>query len=401
LFDSMTDHDNSGGAGEGTLQDSATNSAAGIQDDVGHGRCWIDTDDGKLYYFLGVAGDTNGAWTPASAVVGSEIELDDEILAGSYNLVYNGSFEAALGDGDATASCAACVDNDIAGTGWTVGGTTPDISFTNPSDDLFYGDGYNIQVTASGAANEEIEQTLTALPSGATYKLLYRNEGDGIDQCQVTAVGSVSGGLYDSGNLTNAAWASGSGTFTTTALENVDINLISVNAGDVCRWDHVAVYRIDDVTTDRDEVSQPGIVVCQDTDEGLQTTTGAFTTLAGLDCAVTVPGPGYIIEVEGHINAVENNPGFGCQLLIQLMEDIDGGGYNLIANTRTGATIAAGGDGTGASYLYKNTTPTPGSTYSYQIQVADSTASACDVNDSEGLMTNVVSTMYVTTTPTR
>ncbi len=73
----ITDYDQTGVSfqGQGDLNDSASQSALGIEDDVGHGRCWIDldgaddtlggdnaADDRTLNIFIGEAGDGNGAW---------------------------------------------------------------------------------------------------------------------------------------------------------------------------------------------------------------------------------------------------------------------------------------------------------------------------------------------------
>ena len=93
----INDYDNTEvTAGVSDLEDSASNSAGGIEDDVGHGRCWIDTSDGyQMYIYVGTAGDD----TPSTATDGW-IPVSNN---GS-NLLLHGDFETADGDGDSSSA---------------------------------------------------------------------------------------------------------------------------------------------------------------------------------------------------------------------------------------------------------------------------------------------------------
>ena len=175
---------------------------------------------------------------------------------------------------------------------------------------------------------DQVRQTLEFSGVGV-YKVMARVLDDGVGTCRL----STSGAAVDSGNQDSAAagaWVTVEGTFTTAAPDTVDINLITVTATQVCVWDHVAVYRIDDVATDRDEISQPGIIILHDSCSTCEVGfTIAWDPVAGVDVlTLTVPSPGAIIEVFAYATFY-NVGGDTCRL--QITENIDGAGAAQVA----------------------------------------------------------------------
>jgi hypothetical protein len=325
----ITDYDGSGAsfAGEPDLDNSASNSANGDEDDVGHGRCWIDLDgpdntagtedDYKLYIYEGTAGAGGGppagcvgtGWCPAIAA--TRPGGDDEILAGSRNIIYNGSFEETDGDGDPTSTTVP--------TGWTgvdAGGGAPTFTYGNPSDDVFYGYGYHLQVTdVGGAGGDYIQQQIT-VAGASTYKVMARVESDGVNTCTLsTANADVD---LAPQNTTSGTWVTLDGTFSTVADDVVDIRLTTTTNLHTCDWDHVKVYKIDDVDTDRDEVDQPGIIALYDWDNTSGAVSPGWGTVPNLQLEFAVPGPGWVVQVGYTISAGSitggTDPFFQCRL---------------------------------------------------------------------------------------
>lgn len=346
-----TDFDNGGGAGTDVLDD---------------GRLWVDTNSTPADNVLSVYNQTAGAWQAVSAVTGDEIALDDEILAGSYNLVYNGSFEATDGTGG-TASV-------LIPEGWVAIGDGT-FAYDAISDDLTYGYGYHVEVS-SVAGGGGISQTLTVSGVG-TYKVMARvSQPNDADICRLTTSGATTA---ESGDLdhTTLAWGTLSGTFTTIADDAVEIQLITVAAGTTCDWDHVTVYRIDDVTADRDEISQPGLVVLFDDNTGAAQTIIGWVGYGGItgldDLTVVTPGPGYVITVVGMI-IFENSPNstpVSCDARItQNAAAVSFGAWQWAADS--GKAVR----GT-VSMQYVNNAPVPGATYTYALEAIDSLPDRC------------------------
>jgi hypothetical protein len=371
---SITDYLNSAGAsfsGEEALNNPASLSAAGDEDDVGHGRCWIDLDgpdnsagtpdDYKLYIFGGTAGVGGGpptgcigtGWCPVDAAL--RPDGDDEILAGAYNLVYNGSFEQTDGDGDPASTTVPI--------GWTVGGA-PTIAYTNPTADTAYGDGYHVTVTDSGGGGDYIQIAIDFLGAGV-FKVLARVESDGVDTCRLT----TSGATADLANqdTTSAAWVTLSGTFTTVAVETVAIRLVSVTAGTDCDWDHVAVYRVGDVATDRPEINQPGVLRYRaeqssadfQCDTNSWTVGGCIYATTGLFLTVTPPEGIFIIQLS-YMVEVDADTGFECYVRLQ---DITN------ATTLNGGWIQTSGTTTTVHRGWDTAYASSGDTVVYALQV--------------------------------
>ena len=148
--------------GVADLDDSATNSGGALEDDVGHGRLWMDQDgpddtgstddDMKLYGYVGVAGNDNGAWAELIAQHDNTQELE-YIKPGAKNLVINGgAFDAMDGDGDTSSTTVA--------QGWTnVGSATIGYAATDATE----GNHYEMNVTDSGTGGDSVTLLLTCL----------------------------------------------------------------------------------------------------------------------------------------------------------------------------------------------------------------------------------------------
>jgi hypothetical protein len=374
----IADYDNSTGAsfsGQDDLLDWGTNSANNDEDVIGHGRCWIDTDgpdgsagtadDNKLYIYIGGTG-----WTAAEAA--ERPDGDDEILAGAYNLIYNGSFEAVDGDGDS----ASVVEPE----GWTDADADVTIAYVDPTTDVTYGEGYYLEVTDGGAGNGELIQTMNSLSANQIYKVIARAMDDGVSTCTLDVSGAT--GLACAPDTTTTdVWETLSCTFGTgAAFENGVIELITTGVAGVCLWDHVVVYRIDDVATDRDEISQPGIQNFEATVAAAgapcNTVYGVApcdSTSTGLEIFITPPGPGYVIDVYASVLVEANTAGDGC--LARLW---DGAAMLDQAYFHSGTTAA----NQSATKLFLRdviVNPTPGTTLTLGVDVISENAGECDV----------------------
>jgi len=394
------------------LADSASNSGGAIEDDVGHGRCWIDVDgaDGvtaanctgagtdddtglpdtsgtsacctgagtgptcdddnaMLYTYLGVAGDTGGAWAAAKvteAVLadtatamtagGVSFTTDDQILAGSANLVYNGSFEATDGTGLAAATAVP--------SGWAAVDAATFTYGTTTDPDVRWGDGVYAIVTDVDSG-DGMSITLNNLNTATTYKVIARVAEEAADDiCTMTTTGALS-------DITPAvsagiAWQTLSGTFTTHATVLDDVTLIFTNtaAGDICNWDHVAVYQVGDVTTDRDEVGVPGPVYVEAilTGGGVAMANAAtVAAVSGLAVTVIPPTQNCIVDVHTEYSVIGS--GNGAKVLCELWENA-----TLKVNRFIKADEDEANDGT---MHYTTSNPTPGTALAYTLKCAD------------------------------
>ena len=398
LVESMTDYNNAGGAGEGTLGDPATNSAAGATDDVGHGRCWFDSDDGyKAYVYVGETctnlfddvgvpqttgspdgfcdsdGTTPTGWTAASAVADSitGVIADDELLEGSFNYVYNGSFDISDGTGSAYGgSTTICTDLfDDVGVPQTTGSpdgfcdsdgttasatpvpagwadiTSPTHSYDDPSGDTRWGDGFSITVANAGTTNEGIQYTLTNLPSDTVFKVIARAIDDGTSVCTLD-VTNEGGTAFVPAETTTDDWETLTGTFGTSAgsLDTVELTLVTTGADLLtCTWDHVGVYQVGDVSTDRDEVAPNGTVAVYDSDAAESLTPATMTAVPDLTADFTPPTSGWVVQVGATVSAGCASGCFGGSVGLQCQLQLGGVAV-------TGSTVETKGNyGAGSS----------------------------------------------------
>jgi hypothetical protein len=416
------------------LNDLASNSGGAIADDVGHGRCWIDldgadgvtvedctgvgTDDGTgspatggtsacctgagtgpdcliddsaVYIYEGVAGDN----TPATIADGwdlisvgyststlpaghthTDAQSDDEILEGSYNYVYNGSFESIGGNGLVATTCAPCASGDaeLPDGNWDVlTGTTPTVTYTDPTTDTRWGEGVTVTVTNAGAANEGLMYTLTNLPSDTLFKVQARAIDDGTAVCTLD-VTNEAGAAFTSTATTTDAWETLSGTFGTDAgvFDTVEITLTTTGADTTaCTWDHVTVNQIGDVTADRDEIPQSGVIATTD----ISTTSKAYTgteAIPDLSAAVTIPTGGWVIKVDFSVDIEADATDADGEGIVEIMENAAAcarGSFNIDTNAGGGLNDFV----IPVALFCLNTSPVAGTVYTYTAQVTETT----------------------------
>jgi len=361
----LTDYLNTGveDGGEEDLNDAASNSAAGAEDDVGHGRFWLDTDgadasdgnadDNQLYIFEGVAGAGNGAWAVIQGQTGGSLGGDDQILAGSRNLVYNGNFAATDGTG--------AVGATVIPIGYSVIDAAT-FTYTDPSTDVRWGDGLMVNVLDVDGG-DGIQFVLTNLAAATTFKVIVRvSEDNSSDICTLTSTGASTD--VTSTASAGTAWATLSGTFVTAAtLDTVTILLTNTAAGDICHYSHIGVYQTGDPLTDRDEVTYPGGTIVLFDDNGSTETsfTSGYSAIGGIGTlTVTPPAPNYVVTVVGQVSILTVGAAAGgCPARI----------------TENGAAVAhgvndmtVGADAT-TTIQYVNINPTPGTALAYILEV--------------------------------
>jgi hypothetical protein len=169
-------------------------------------------------------------------------------------------------------------------------------------------------------------------------------------------------------SLTTGAFETLEAVLTTTAVPaTVNMDLRSTLDTDVCEWAHATVF--EQYAT----VPTPGVVSCWDTDT--TATSDAYTTVAtwvdGLvSCEVTVPGPGYIIQVDGTLVADNDVNGQTEALAVRLREEgvtVDlkiGYASNDSDNANRFEDIVS------VPVKYVNVNPTPGTTYTYTLEAS-------------------------------
>jgi hypothetical protein len=348
------------------LNDAASNTAAAIADDVGHGRCWIDTDDNSFYVYVGEAGDNTpvsiaDGWVPVVNPTGGNYKTDDQVLTGSANLAYNGSFEATGGTGESTSTAAP--------TGWSA--TTATVAYATAGD-IRWGAGYHANVTATSGGGY-ISQSLI-LNANTVYKVIARVKDDGVTTCSLD-VDSEGGTGFTLVTTTTNDWETLSGTFGTdpAALDTLSVRLITNSNGQLCSWDHIQVYQVGDVTTDRAEISVPTMVVAYDTTTeagDIASVTPAAVT--GLRVDVNPPQSNCIINVNAIVawetDTSNDVPSVTCIL------DESGVSKHQIAQSidLDENRVCDGVGGCAASIVipYTKTNPTPGTALVYTVKCA-------------------------------
>ncbi len=219
------------------------------------------------------------------------------VQQGSFNLVYNGSFEATDGTGE-----------DDSATGTPAGFSVIDAATFTYGDtadpDVRWGDGiYLIATDVDGTDGFSV--VLNNLDTATTYRVVARvAEEDASDICTVTTTGA----LVDMTSAVSAgvAWQTLTGTFTThlTVLDDVTVTFVSTAAGDICNWDNIAVYQLDTVTANRDEISMPGTIALWDTYTDATTAVpSSQAAVPTLGIRITPPSQGWIVHVGYTISA--------------------------------------------------------------------------------------------------
>lgn len=359
-------NNNNTGTTSGTLTVNSRNSAAAEQ--IGDGRCWVDLDG-----LDGVAGNSDDntfmvhdgvAWLNAKAVPTDF----GQFLAGTANLLNNGSFEDAA---DATAILPAY---------WTELDALQTYAHTdNPAAQ---GAGHFIRITTDNDANNDgITQSLAGLKANTSYYLVARVTPTDADYCQLDTTGATTN---VSALSTAASVQTLSGTFTTTAVPAaVLVRLVGIEAnalgGQSCDWDYVGVFE-----RNLDRVPTTGNLVQFSTDSIAADTalTALFTTGSNPSntLTVTVPGPGYNILVDATSCL---SAGVSSTVQYEITEQIDAGAETALYQTSFNAD--AGGSKIGSAAITAarlGTNVAPGSTYIYRTRARASGGSGVWENSS-------------------
>jgi len=342
----------SGGTGEGDLDNTASGAVgAGIEDDVGHGRCWIDTDgadgntndectgaetsagtgspvdstptcclatdvgtcdldDNKMYTYLGVAGDAGSPPTGLVAGWQEVVGATDQVHL-TPNVLTNGDFEF-----NATDAGTAC-DSTTVPSEWAAA-ASPTFTYTQLATE---GEGCAVIITNT-AGSGRITQTLNNLQANSFYRVTARVDATAAnDVCTLALSGAAS---ETEGVHTGTTLETIESTFTTDTsnVDDVNISLTGTDASDICTWDHVSVRR-----ETRNQVTDAGIIAVYDT---YTTSDGAAVSPEGtgladvpeLSISFNPPTPGWIVHLTTNISigcdsatcSLGAAEGFACQI---------------------------------------------------------------------------------------
>ena len=281
--DTIYDYLNSTGASDSgveDLEDSASNSAGGAEDDVGHGRCWIDTNDNyRMYIYVGQASDdtpstaTDG-WVPINA-------------ANSPNLITHGGFEGTDGDGDLSSTTVPYAWTDK---------NTPTYAYLDITGSPF-GSGYQLRTTNNPTADSGITQTLSGLNKDSWYIFSVLAGATTGNDCQLNVSGATrtvpSAGEVsvtdDSVNRVITVLA-----LTDSSATDLVMTLQGVGTSDVCYWDHAEVHAAQGV-------QQTGATIFKASNASTTACGTAYTSNCTniVSITVTPPGPGYTMMLQG------------------------------------------------------------------------------------------------------
>lgn len=383
------DYDNTvgtSGSGTATLTDNSTNNADTPVQKVGQARCWIDTDgadntegtadDNELWVFdqdpNGDGNTADAAWVnPILFPSNTPFTASSGVRAGNQNLIRNGGFE--LGDDGGA-------DPDPDPTYWTssgTDGTTPAYTITPVSE----GGGKEISIVDDGTGGATLTQTLDGdgLKANQRYYVVARYEAAVGDTCRLTTTGG-STNVSDSG--TSTSYDSLTGEFVTDGIPaNVAVVLETVAASDACRFDRVGVFEINE---DGVPSSNPAPATF-DTDTNTPSAdpfepSPSLTSVDSNNCAILVlwtctldiDGGPPDMELTCTLEEEQDNSGSWSAVGIQAQVH----SYSLSPGAVTIGHTATG--------FYINENPTPGVTYAYRAQLAESGVTRSD-NDEQAI----------------
>jgi len=298
-----------------------------------------------------------GIGTSSGAIAsGAETNTTSTWIDGPYrpgNLIYNGGFDV-LDDLGTAAD----------GNGWTRVLTPTTLAVVALTESEGQGDGNGLQVVDTGAALSGVSQTLDGLKADTKY-LLTGMVYDTTGTCRLVTTGADTNQL----SLTSddsAAWQRLSGTFETDSTPaNVVLQLLAVAQSDDCTFNDIGVFEIG-----ANPIAPGGKIHCYDS-----TTTASATlyqsaawTDSGVTCAVTPPGPGYMITVRGSLNA-ENQAVASRGMNGELREDC---GSAATVDHKMGSAAAATAAGVNdivtLDFFYVNESPTAGAACTYTMR---------------------------------
>lgn len=348
--------------GETDLDNPATNSAGNAEDDVGHGRCWIDTDgpddvagnadDNTFMVYIGQAGAGGGGWVDPAVFSSSQ----------GQNLIFHSSFLATDGDGNEAAS--------VAPIGWSEV-LTPTHGYIGPSGgpiDVTEGAGYVYQ-SISNAGNEGISQSLASVRASGVYRASVRAKAAVGDVCRLQVAGGT--GTVTADTTTTGSYETLSVTATATAVPGaLVVSLLSNGTSDTCNWSNPTLVEVTNQpqisTTVFSSIVDPGFIACT------ASYAGPCGNVVSVD--VTPPGPGYIAVIHGSV-PILNDDG-RCEMRLW-------DGVTELANK---AFKVDNGTDLWKTMEIDHITPTPltpGTTVKYQLDVLENNTN-CNVNSSIG-----------------
>lgn len=357
----VTDLLNTGTSGGGVadFNDSASLSAAGIQDDVGHGRLWVDTnDDDTLYVYTGEAGDN----TPVTIADGwGEIDhTDSNARRSRHNLILHGGFEGAVGSGDASLSTEPY--------GWTIV-LTPTIGYIDPTS-TSEGEGYMLAITATGAGDEGIKQSIAGLKASTSYTVTVRAKlFGGAGNCELEVTGGAS---TANATTTSSTFVTLTAVATTNSTPS-DLVVFIQNDADtgVCHYDHVSI--VETVFT----TPHPGVIAFRKSTSSSPSCTSSYSSGCNDLATVTVTPPtsGYHVQIYARVAIKITTPGTCAAQLWNNSDSIQLDEADVQSESLDGNAIIP------VTLLYVSTILlTAGESTAYTINVKeDGTGAACTV----------------------
>lgn len=283
------------------------------------------------------------------------------------NLIYAGTFEHTNGTGSLSAD-----PNDPPG-GWTLSNTP---QFTYAAVPVAEGSGVEVTITAGGATDEGMQQTLSGLKANHDYLLLARVE-PGTGTCSVRTTGGGTNVSQTSASGTGS-YETLAGVFTTDGTPADVVVLVEADAdGDVCSVRSVAAYEL---SPDSLEEARPAFLTSSTT----STTTCDGTSYGSGNCSgllslsYTPPAPGYALVVTGTVQMRSNTSSEEC--LARLYD----GSSQLDEKALTHSDASGGANLIGSLALqHIESNPAPGTTITYQIDARGVASNNCSVNEDE------------------
>ena len=312
----------------------------------------------------------------AEIAAGGETNTTSTWIDGPYrpgNLIYNGGFDV-LDD----------LATDSEGNGWTRVLTPTTLEVVALTESEGQGDGNGLRIVDTGAGVSGVSQTLTQLKADTKY-LLTGMVYDTTGVCRlVTAAADTNQLTLDSDD--SASWQRLSGTFETDSTPTaVVISLLIVTTSDSCIFNDIGVFEIN-----TNPVAHGGKVHCYDS---ITTATqdhyasGADTD-SGVTCAVTPPGPGYMITVRGRmiVESDEDTDHLGIEAdLRQACASTTTVDWNIIWTLKQDAASADDYKDIGVmDFFYVNEQPTPGQVCTYTMRGRPGSAVAWNRNEVDG-----------------